>query len=266
MFRKSIVLKSVLAWTATVLTTTLAADAIAEPPSAADIISAADKVRNSQGAYRLSVRLVEYVNGKTRDKVDLAVHAKFFQDTHRFKNLVRYTAPPRDTGKLVLLSGSNMWFYDPASKASIRISPQQRLMGQAANGDIVTVNLGVDYAPQLVGEERIQDADHKDRNVWHLELVAATNEAMYNRLEFWIEKDTYRPIKAKFYSDSGRLLKIAYYRKYEQQLGAFRPTETIIIDAVDSNLVTKMSYSDFRFEDVKDAWFQRDYLPRFSEE
>jgi len=126
MFRKSIVLKSVLAWTATVLTTTLAADAIAEPPSAADIISAADKVRNSQGAYRLSVRLVEYVNGKTRDKVDLAVHAKFFQDTHRFKNLVRYTAPPRDTGKLVLLSGSNMWFYDPSSKVSVTLGPSPR--------------------------------------------------------------------------------------------------------------------------------------------
>jgi len=262
MFRNCFAFTSIFVCAATMLN----ADALAASPSATDIITATDKVRSPQGAFRVSVALVEYVNGKARDKVDLAVHAKLYQDSHRFKNLVRYTSPPRDVGKLVLLNGSNMWFYDPASKASIRISPQQRLMGQAADGDVVTVNLGLDYTPKLVGEEKIQDAEHKDRNVWHLELAAATNDAMYNRLEFWIEKDTYRPIKAKFYSDSGRLLKIAYYRKYEQQLGLVRATETIIIDAVDSNLVTKMTYSNFRFEDVQDAWFQRDYLPRFKEE
>jgi outer membrane lipoprotein-sorting protein len=206
------------------------------------------------------------VNGKARDKVDLAVHAKLYPDTHRFKNLVRYTAPPRDAGKLVLLNGGSMWFYDPASKASIRISPQQRLMGQASDGDVVTVNLALDYQPKLLGEEKIQDADRKEREVWHLELAAATDEAMYSRLELWIEKDSYRPIKAKFYSDSGRLLKIAYYRKYQSQLGVARATETVIIDAVDASLVTKMTYSDFRAEEAKDVWFQRDFLPRFKEE
>jgi len=260
MFRNPFVFSSFLVWTLH------AAGALAGPPSAADIITATDKVRNPQGAYRVSVGLVDYDSGKVRDKVELAVHAKFYPDTHKFKNLVRYAAPPRDIGKLVLMNGSNMWFYDPASKASIRISPQQRLMGQASNGDVVTVNLELDYKPKLLGEEKIQDADHQGRNVWHLELAAATDEAMYNRLEFWIERDSYHPVKAKFYSDSGRLLKIAYYRKFEQHLGAVRPTETIIIDAVDANRVTKMIYSDFRFEDAKAAWFQRDYLPRFREE
>jgi hypothetical protein len=262
MFNNHIVLTSVLAG----MTAMPVAKALAEPPSAADIIAATDKVRSPQEAYRVSVGLVDYENGKVRDKVELAVHAKLYSDTQKFRNLVRYAAPPRDIGKLVLMNGSNMWFYDPTSKASIRLSPQQRLMGQASNGDVVTVNLGLDYKPKLFGEEKIQDADHKERNVWHLELVAATGDAMYNRLEFWIEKNSYRPVKAKFYSDSGRLLKIAYYRKYEQHLGADRPTETIIIDAVDANRVTKITYSDFRFEAVKDAWFQRDYLPRFKEE
>ena len=235
-------------------------------PSAAEIIAQTDKVRSPQGAYRVSVGLVEYVNGKARDRVDLAVHAKLYPDTHRFKNLVRYTAPPRDAGKLVLLNGASMWFFDPASKASIRISPQQRLMGQASDGDVVTVNLALDYKPRLLGEEKIQDADRKEREVWHLELVASSDEAMYSRLEFWIEKATYRPVKGKFFSDSGRLLKIAYYRKYESQLGMARATETVIIDAVDASLVTKMTYSDFRAEEAKDVWFQRDFLPRFKEE
>jgi hypothetical protein len=30
--------------------------------------------------------------------------------------------------------------------------------------------------------------------------------------------------------------------------------------------VTKITYSDYRAEDVQDTWFQREYLPRFAEE
>jgi len=69
-------------------------------------------------------------------------------------------------------------------------------------------------------------------------------------------------VKGKFYSDSGRLLKIIYYRNYIERLGAVRPTESVIIDAVDSALATIAVFNESRFQDVPDAWFQRDYLPR----
>ena len=115
---------------------------------------------------------------------------------------------------------------------------------------------------KLTGTELLQDAEHKNRDCWHLELTAATDQAVYSRVEFWLEKGSYQPIKGKYYSDSGRLLKISYFRKFQQELGEMRPTETIIIDAVDSNQVTVMKFSDYRFQDIPDSWFQRDYLPR----
>lgn len=239
--------------------------AAGEAPSAQDIVAASDVLRNPQQPFRVSLSLVEYQSGQARDAVTLAVISKLDPVSHQYRNLVRYEAPPRDEGKLVLLDARNMWFYDPASKASVRISPQQRLVGQASDGDVLTVNLAHDYAATLVGPETIQDADRRPRGAWHLDLTPATSDAGYARLEYWIERDTYRPIKARFYSDSGRLLKTAYYRRYESQLGGMRPMETIIVDAVDSHLVTSITYSDYRAQQVKDAWFQRDYLPRFSE-
>jgi hypothetical protein len=247
--------------------TFLCADALADdPPSAADIVAAADKVRNPSQPFRVSLALVEYQRGQARDATNLAVHSKLNQATHQYRNIVRYVGPPRDVGKLVLLDASNMWFYDPASKASIRISAQQRLIGQASDGDVLTVNLAHDYKARLIGEESTQDADKQTKSAWHLDLSAATSDATYSRLETWIERGTRRPIKSKFYSDSGRLLKLAYYRRYETQLGGDRPMEAVIVDAVDSHLVTKITYSDFRAEDLKDAAFQREYLPRFSGE
>jgi outer membrane lipoprotein-sorting protein len=238
----------------------------AAAPGAQDIVAAADRVRNPEQPFRLTSTLVEYVNGKKRDRVVLVIFARDDKVTRQFSNLVRYAEPPRDAGKLVLLNATKLWFYDPASKASIRISPQQRLIGQASDGDVLTVNLARDYAATLGGEETLQDADRVERPCWHLDLKAATEDAIYSRIEYWVERGTYRSVKSKFYSASGRLLKIAYYRKYEAQLGGMRPTETIIIDAVDANLVTTINSADYRFQDIPDAWFQRDYLPRLKVE
>lgn len=229
---------------------------------AEDVLAASDRARNPDQPFRVTLTIVEYIGNKARDRTGLIVYSRENRQTGQFDNLVRYAEPPRDAGKLVLLRGANLWFYDPASKASIRISAQQRLSGQASNGDVLTVNLARDYTTTIVGEETLQDADRGSRDCWHLDMKAATPDAIYNRIEYWVERGTYRSIKAKFYADSGRLLKIAYYHRYEQQLGAMRPTEVILIDAVNSNLATTIGYSDYRFQEIPDAWFQRDYLPR----
>ncbi|HVR01991.1 MAG TPA: outer membrane lipoprotein-sorting protein, partial [Polyangia bacterium] len=106
---------------------TSAARADASPP-AADIVAAADKVRNPSQPFRVSLALVEYQSGQSHGTTNLTVHSKPVAATGQYRNIVRYVGPPRDVGKLVLLDASRMWFYDPASKASIRISAQQRLI------------------------------------------------------------------------------------------------------------------------------------------
>lgn len=235
-------------------------------PSAEDVLTASDRARNPDRAFRVTLTIVEYIGNKPRDRTGLVVYSREDRQSGRFDNLVRYAEPPRDAGKLVLLRGANLWFYDPASKASIRISPQQRLSGQASNGDVLTVNLARDYTSAIVGDETLQDADRRSRDCWHLDMKAATPDAVYNRIEYWVERGTYQSVKGKFYADSGRLLKIAYYHKYERQLEGTRPTEVILIDAVNGNLATTIGYSDYRFQDIPDAWFQRDYLPRLRAE
>ncbi|HYM03084.1 MAG TPA: outer membrane lipoprotein-sorting protein [Stellaceae bacterium] len=251
---------TLLAFAAFALCATARAETAAPDPQT--IVAGADRVRNPGQPFRLTSTLVEYINGKPRDRVVLVVFAREDKETLQYSNLVRYTDPPRDVGKLVLLNGTNLWFYDPASKASIRISPQQRLIGQASDGDVLTVNLSRDYASKLIGPETLQDADRKPCECWHLDMTAKTPEAIYSRIEYWVERETYRSVKGKFYSDSGRLLKIAYYHKYQDQLGGVRPTETILIDAVDANLVTTITTTDYRFQEIPDSWFQRDFLPR----
>jgi outer membrane lipoprotein-sorting protein len=239
-----------------------ACGAAARAQSAQEIIAASDKVRNAGEPFRLTNTITEYVGGTARNSDVLVVYSKLDKASGQYRNVVRYIEPPRDAGKMALLDGTVLWFYDPASKASVRISPQQRLIGQAAIGDVLTVNFAIDYTGTLAGTETIQDSARSNRDCWHLDMKAANDRATYNRVEYWVEKSTYYPIKLKAYSDSGRLLKILYYGKYASRLGATRPTEAIVIDAVDSSLVTRIEFQDFKFQDIPENWFQRDYLPR----
>ncbi len=162
------------AWLATV-----AAPASAQ--TAQQIVAATDKVRNADQPFRATLTLTEYVSGKERSRSALVLFSKEDAE-HRFRNLLEYVEPARDAGKRVLLDGRSFWFYDPASQASVRISPQQRLVGQAAIGDVLTVNFGADYTATLAGTETIDDAARQKRACWRLELKAATESAVYNRV------------------------------------------------------------------------------------
>jgi hypothetical protein len=80
--------------------------------------------------------LIEYRDRKQTDTNTLQVYSKADSVGGQYRSLIRFVSPSRDTNKLMLKNGNDLWFFDPASKASIRLSPQQRLLGQAANGDV----------------------------------------------------------------------------------------------------------------------------------
>lgn len=225
-------------------------------------VERADLIRNPQQAFQVTLRLVEYRNGQVRESATLQLHSKPDPQTRRFRNLARFLEPAADVGKVLLMDDDNLWFYDPASSASIRISPQQRLVGQAANGDVMAVNFALDYKARWVGEERIKDADNKERQTMRLELTGASGSAVYARVDYWVERDTYQPVKARFFVDSGRALKLAFYRKFTPQLGQPRPGEMIILDEVNTSVVTKLTFTNYAAQDIPDQWFNRDYLPR----
>jgi hypothetical protein len=244
----------------------LAGAATARAADAQQLLAASDEIRNPGKPFSLSNRLVEYRAGKETSDIGLVVYAKADRRSGQFRSLVRFVSPARDAGKLLLKNGNDLWFYDPASRSSIQLSPQQRLLGQVANGDVVMVNFAHDYAARLVAEEEIIDGERQNRRCHKLDLAAVAADVTYHRIEMWVEVGSQRPLKARFFAESGTLLKTAFFRKYQPFLGMARPSETVIIDGLEPNWLTVMRYSDHAFRDVPDEWLQRDYLPRFRPE
>ncbi|WP_429292495.1 outer membrane lipoprotein-sorting protein [Paraburkholderia sp. CI3] len=243
-----------------------AAKAASVPTDAQSILTASDAIRNPAEPFSLTVTLTQYTDGKQTDSNALQAYSRIDPSSGQFRSLIRFEAPARDVNKLMLKTGNDLWFFDPTSKASIRISPQQRLLGQASNGDVVTVNFAQGYKARIENEEDVQDGDRQTRRAYKLALAESVPDMTYNSVEMWIDTTTQRPIKARFFSDSGKLLKTAFYRHYQEQLGALRPTEIVIIDGLNPNLVTVMRYTEFTSRQIPDSWFQHDFLPSFQPE
>jgi outer membrane lipoprotein-sorting protein len=243
-----------------------AAISVRAAPNAQQLLEASDAMRNPDTSFSLTTTLIDFHGGRQTDQDVLTVYSKIDPASGQYRNLIRFDSPARDVGKLLFKNGSDLWFYDPSSQASVRISPQQRLLGQAANGDVVTVNWAHDYTASFAGEQDITDGDRQPKHCYELALAARSPQATYHSIDLWLEVATHRPVKARFHAESGTVLKVSYFRRFEQQLGAMRPTEIVIIDGLEPDWVTVMRYSNYAWKTIPEAWLQRDYLARFRPE
>lgn len=227
------------------------------------ILASSDQIRNPPNAFGTEIRVTEYRNRRVAEQGRIRVLAQPDSRIGQYDSLVRIIEPRRDNGKMMLKTaeGNEIWFYDPASKSGMRISLQQRLLGQAANGDVVSVNLAGAYRGKPPVREKILDGERRERECWRLDLYDGSPAVTYPSMQYWVEVGSSQPVKAQFHADSGRLLKTAYYRRYQERLGASRPTEVVILDGINKNMVTVLRYSNYESVNVPRSWFTREGLP-----
>lgn len=113
-------------------------------------------------------------------------------------------APPKYRGNKILMLNSNMWFYKPGLSKPVPISLRQKLMGDAAYGDIASTNYAEHYAATRLPDDVV---DGKDCYVF--DLRAKTEKVTYDRIIYWVEKQRELGIKADYYTVSGKKFKSA---------------------------------------------------------
>jgi hypothetical protein len=199
----------------------------AAPESADEILKRADLVRGPDDPFTLKMNVTAYRGKEVLNETSVLVNNYDFS-----RSLVEFVAPPRDAGRKILRVSENMWARIPSSRRAIRITPQQRLIGQASNADIMGTNYAADYTSQLLGEEEVASYEGTPANCYKLELVKKTPAASYHRLIYWVEKGSFRPVRSEFYTQTGRLIKTAHFTRYGNALGAMRPGQVVIVNAV----------------------------------
>lgn len=232
-----------------------------ENAEAVAIIRRADRIRAPSEPFRYALTLIEMKGDQEVSRQSLDVAMRFYkpiaEQAGDARALVRFVDPPSERGKSLLSIFDKLWYYEPKLRRPIPISRQQRLVGQVSNGDVVATDFDLSYVSKLAASE-----DCDGRPCYRLELTRRWPHVTYPKINYWVDIETSRPVKAEFLSTNDKVLKRAWYQDYKLALGVERPHEIRIEDSLKKEQYTRMLYSNVRLEEVPEAYFQKEYLLR----
>jgi len=227
---------------------------LAEEPSPKEIVQRADAIRFPQTDYEVSVAVTSVAPGKTPDVRRYEILSKGNDRT-----LVVTTEPAVDKGQVLLMREKDLWIYMPSLSQPLRLPLSQRLTGQVANGDLARSNFSGDYDAAVARTEEVNGVSY-----WVLELTATDKSMTYNKLLYWVSRSNFRPLKAEFYSLSGKILKACRYENFVDAGGARRPSRVVMEDTLTAGSKSVLDYSNFQLKAMQDKMFTKDYLKKFS--
>lgn len=226
------------------------------PKPAADpaqLLKRADAARGG-GLPGLSWRLaVHAVYGDKVDEQGLTVK------TDGNSNLAEFFAPANIADQKLLMVGRNMWFIRNGLRKPVPISPRQRLLGQAANGDIAATNYAVDYEAKVVGEEVVAGEP-----CYKLELTARNDEVSYPRIDYWVSLARGDAVQADYLAASGKVFKRASF-EYKNRIdfkGKSIPfvSRMVIEDRINPAQKTTLDYTQVKAVELPRRTFDLNFL------
>ncbi|MFS1524701.1 outer membrane lipoprotein-sorting protein [Microbulbifer sp. 2304DJ12-6] len=164
---------------------------------------------------------------------------------------------PVEAGQKMLMLDDNYWLVMPKSRRPIRITPMQKLLGEASVGDISTLTWSGDYSATLTGHEALTiNGQSVQTNL--LSLKSVTQGAGYGRIELWLAAKTDFPLKAELYLRSGKLAKQALFEQGERE-GRLRVVSMTLLDKIQPTKKTVIEYQQITSHQLADKF----YIPAF---
>lgn len=224
-----------------------------------EMLETADKARGNEDGIQWEIRMHSVEKGRVQDRTLLVV-AKG-NSASGYNSLIDTLAPGNLKGQKLLMQDRNMWFAKPGLSKPVPISPRQKLLGDASNGDIAATNYYGDY--KIVGSE---DGKFDNEDCVVLNLQAVDKRTTYDRIKYWISKKRVVGVKAEFYTISGKMFKTATF-EYKNRINVKdKPQEFIskmtITNAIMKDDVTVVNYSRPVMKKVPDATFNLNLLTK----
>ncbi|MBI5814512.1 MAG: outer membrane lipoprotein-sorting protein [Nitrospinae bacterium] len=215
------------------------------------ILREADMFRLPVKSSRLDVGVTVMVDGK-EDKVS---KYRVYASPGR-KSLILFRSAG-ELGQKALQLDEKFYLLMPRSQLPVRISPMQKLLGDAAVGDISTMTWSEDYT----GSVENKNVDAGGQRCLMLRLTAAREGTTYGQVELYVTKDRHFPVKASLYLASGRLAKEVEF--HEGRIGEYTMVSSMTMrDRIQKNRVTEVTYSALKPISVPDNYFNPAYLTR----
>jgi len=216
------------------------------------LLKRSDTYRNGWPSYVVRVKITDYELGKSDEEHLYEVSQKGTDKTY-----VEFMSP-REKGRHLLMLVDDMWVYLPDTSRPVRITPLERLTGDASNGDVARTNYAADYSPVYLRTEMAGDIECQV-----LELTAKRKGATYQRILYWLRAEDARPVKAEFYLTSGKHIKSATFDDYGTFGGRLLLRRLTLYDEIRHNSHSVLEYSGAVPRALPDKLFYQGRADRF---
>src|SRR5689334_7594096 len=139
------------------------------------LLKSADEFRLAQTSAQVETEIVLSKNG-TEEK-----NRRYSVFTRENRKTVVVMRSPSEEGQKALMLGDDFWLILPTSQRPIRITPMQKLLGDASTGHVATMTRAGDYDGTVVGDEACGEND--TRKCVHLSLHSQRKGLTYARIE-----------------------------------------------------------------------------------
>jgi outer membrane lipoprotein-sorting protein len=224
----------------------------AATPDAEALLKRSDAYRNGWPSYVLRVKITHYEAGKADEEKLYEASQKGTEKTY-----IEFLSP-REKGQHLLMLGDDMWIYLPDTSRPIRITPLERLNGDASNGDVARTNLAIDYTPVYLRAEKVGA-----EQCYVLNLTARRKGSTYQRILYWLRVEDARPVKAEFYLTSGKHIKSATFDEYATVGGHTLLRRWTLTDEIRHNSRSVLEYSGIAPRELPDKLFYQGRTDRF---
>ncbi|HAS8116724.1 TPA: outer membrane lipoprotein-sorting protein [Vibrio vulnificus] len=212
--------------------------------------------------YRLkeeSARVISLVSLYENDELDKTREYHVYMRPNR-ESLVIFKSAV-EAGQKMLMLQDNYWLQMPKSRRPIRITPMQKLLGEASVGDISTLTWSEDYQGIWVASEKVQGLAGESVATQRLQLTAKTSGASYQIIDLWLTEQENFPLKADLYLRSGKLAKQAWFTRGERN-GEVGVTEMTLLDHIQPAKKTVIEYQDVQPWQLEDKFYNPSYLSK----
>jgi len=223
------------------------------------MIKKADAYRLGQQSAKVISKVTLYSNGEKDKTRQYTVYTR-----ENRESLVIFDSPV-EAGQKMLMLGDNYWLLMPKSRRPIRITPMQKLLGEASIGDISTLTWSEDYQGNWIKQQQLNivktDGSSQNIDTEMLELNAKTRGASYFTINLWLEKGTGFPIKAELFLQSGKLAKQAWFTKGLLD-GEDKVVSMQLDDQIQKNQQTIIEYKSITALEIDNKYYNPAYLSR----
>jgi hypothetical protein len=222
----------------------------AEDSKVKSLLKQADVYRLAMESGRVETEVRSFRAG-VLDKTRL--YAVYLKPGRRSLVLFRSAS---ERGQKMLMLGDDYWLMMPSSQRPLRITPMQKLLGEASTGDIATMTWAEDYDGAQAGEEIIDGVP-----CLKLDLSGQRKGVSYPRIVLYLAKKGHHPVQAELYVASDKLAKLARFKLGDVD-GRKQVTVMTLVDHLQKDRTTEVQYLSRTDKTLSDDYFNPAFLVR----